>query len=85
MNLLAEIREVARVCVKPDVARALRAAADGLDEAITDLWADPTREAMVRLNGAWVYAQRVLAAAPPLGGDGAAGGAMPVPLEKVAA
>ena len=85
MNFLAELREVARVCVQPAMAMQLRVAADELDDAIVRLADDPTRDAMVTVNGAWVRAMKVLAAAPPMGGDGTAGGAMPVPLMRAAA
>lgn len=79
MNLLQELNETARVCVKPEVRRQLKSAALSLRDALKKLAADPTKDNLAAVNGAWAHGIRVLEAAPPLGGDGTAGGAMPVP------
>lgn len=76
MNFLAELRETARVCPKPQAARALRAAADMLAANIKALVDNPTQSQMQALNGAWAHAVRVFGSVPPLGGDGVTGGAV---------
>lgn len=78
MNFLLHLRETAKTCAKPEVAKLLRDAADDLDIKLTAAYRDPTKERMVALNGAWVFATRVLKNAPPLGGDGTTGGAVPL-------
>lgn len=81
MNFIMQLRETAKASTKPEVAQRLRDAADDLDMALCAAFADATTENMQTLNGAWVFAERVLKAAPPLGGDGSQGGAMPVTEE----
>lgn len=86
MNFILELRETARHCPKRATARSLRTAADVLAAALKNLADDPTPDAMIAANGAWSHAVAVLKAAPPLGGDGTAGGALPVPkYERMAA
>lgn len=76
MNILQELREIARVSPKPEVATALRAAADGLEGKLMATYWDPTQDNMRDLNGAWMVAVRAIKSAPPMGGDGSQGGAV---------
>lgn len=85
MNFLQHLRETARVCPRPLLAKQVRDAADDLDIALSTLTRDPTTENLQRVNGRWAYAVRMLDAVPPFGGDGTQVGAMPVPRMKQAA
>lgn len=77
MNLLFELRETAKYCVKPDYRQALQTAADSVQGALAALHESPTRENAVRFNGEWAAAERVLKHAPPMAEDpNSVGGAM---------
>lgn len=67
MNFLKELRERARVCSNPAYRDLLQEAANMVDNAVNELFEDVTTENMVRLNGAWAYAQAILKQTPDEG------------------
>lgn len=63
-TLTKQLRDAAKQCSNVDYRQTLRDAADQLEEAIDELFAEPTRDSMIALNGAWAYAERVLKNVP---------------------
>lgn len=65
MSPMKTLRDRALVHPRPDVATAMREAADRLQVALKNLSNYPTEDNLRTLNGAWAYAHRLLGLRDP--------------------
>lgn len=67
MTFLLQLRNALKECSNIDYRETMKRAADTLDERIEAFTIQPDREAIIALNGAWAYAERVLKNKPEEG------------------
>lgn len=65
MNFLFTLRQLGQAEPNLDKRYLILGAATQLQEAIKDLWDDPTVENMTNVNNLWAYASRVMELASP--------------------
>lgn len=65
-SLLFALREAKRTCANKQWRAMLDEAANLLDAATRLFVRENTKAAMIALNGAWAYAERILKEAPPV-------------------
>ena len=67
MTFSLKLRNAAKGCTNAEYKAAIQSIADSIDLRVKDLGADPTENNMIRLNGAWAVAARLLRNLPDEG------------------